>query len=304
MGADSLTYAVSHHTVLRYSERVAPSYNEVRMRPRDRGGQRTLTFALITSPRSVPRSRVDFFGNTVHRIDIGDSHDTLGMAVETVVESNPARRRPSLRSWDPERLEQDARLEFVLGSPRVPLDSATAALRRDWIGEDRSFDALVALATRIPTEFRYATGATTVDSSIDELLRGGAGVCQDFTHLFLALARHAGWPARYVSGYLGPTGEQESTSGASHAWAEVCGADGSWAGLDPTHGCPVGPHHLRRAIGREYGDVAPHRGVFYGNGIASPPEVTVRVTRMSERAAQTVERSAALHWQQQQQQQA
>lgn len=303
MDPDALTFAVSHHTVLRYSEPVSPSYNEVRMRPRDRGSQRTLTFALITSPPAVPRSRVDFFGNTVHRVDIGDLHDTLSMSVETVVESTPPRRRPSPPAWDPAALERDARLEYALASPRVPLAASTAALRREWLGEDRSFDALVDLSARIPEDFRYLTGATTVDSSIDDLLRGGAGVCQDFSHLFLAVARHAGWPARYVSGYLGPEGEHEHTYGASHAWVEVCGADGTWAGLDPTHGGHVGPHHLRLAVGRDYGDVAPHRGVFYGTATASPPEVAVKVTVMSERAAQTAERGAALYWQQQQQQQ-
>ena len=303
MDPHALTFAVSHHTILRYSEAVSPSYNEVRMRPRDRGTQRTLTFALITSPPAVPRSRVDFFGNTVHRVDIGDPHDTLAMAVETVVESALPRGRPSPAGWDPATLERDARLEYALASPRVPLGPSTAALSREWIGDDRSFDALVELSLLIPREFRYLTGATTVDSSIEDLLRGGAGVCQDFSHLFLAVARHAGWPARYVSGYLGPEGEHASTSGVSHAWVEVCGADGTWAGLDPTHGGHVGPHHLRLAVGRDYGDVAPHRGVFYGTAHASTPEVTVRVTRMSERAARTAERGAALYWQQQQQQQ-
>jgi transglutaminase-like putative cysteine protease len=303
VGLDALTYSVSHHTTLRYSERVSPSFNEVRMRPRDRGGQRTLSFALLTSPRSAPRSRVDFFGNTVHRVDIGDPHETLVFAVETVVENTPRRRRPTLRPWHPQVLDRDARLEFALSSPRVSLDPATAALTRSWIGDDRSFDALIELAERIPREFRYVAGATTVDSSIDELLSGGAGVCQDFTHLFLALARHAGWPARYVSGYLGPTGTQHSVAGASHAWAEVCGGDGTWVGLDPTQGDYTGTHHLRLAVGRDYGDVAPHRGVFYGNAVAAPPEVSVRVTRMSERAARTAERGTALHWQQQQQQQ-
>ena len=102
---------------------------------------------------------------------------------------------------------------------------------------------------------------------------------------------------------FGPTGELESTAGASHAWVEVCGAEGTWAGLDPTHGGHVGPHHLRLAVGRDYGDVAPHRGVFYGTARAATPEVTVRVTRMSERAARVAERGTALHWQQQQQQQ-
>jgi transglutaminase-like putative cysteine protease len=303
MGSDTLTYAVSHHTMLRYSQAVAPSYNEVRMRPRDRSGQRTLAFALVTTPRAVPRARVDFFGNTVHRIDVGDPHDTLGLAVETVVETTPSRRRTTPRPWSPELLERDARLEFILASPRVPLDPSTAALRRQWTGEDRSFDALVALATWIPRAFRYVTGATTVDSSIDELLSGGAGVCQDFTHLFLAMARHAGWPARYVSGYLGPTAEHETSAGASHAWAEICGADGTWIALDPTHGGLAGPNHIRLAVGRDYSDVAPHRGVFYGDAVAEPPEVSVKVTRMSERAARTAERGAALHWQQQQQQQ-
>jgi transglutaminase-like putative cysteine protease len=303
VGPHALTFAVSHHTVLRYSEPVAPSYNEVRMRPRDRGNQRTLTFALITSPPAVPRSRVDFFGNTVHRVDIGDPHDTLAMAVETVVESSPARRLPRAQPWDRGTLERDARLEYALASPRVPLAPVTAGLRRRWLGDDHSFDALVELASIIPREFRYLAGATTVDSSIDDLLGGGAGVCQDFSHLFLAIARHAGWPARYVSGYLGPEGEHESTAGASHAWVEVCAADGTWVGLDPTHGGQVGPHHLRLAVGRDYGDVAPHRGVFYGAAAACAPEVTVRVTRMSERAARTAERGAALYWQQQQQQQ-
>lgn len=303
MGPGALTFAVSHHTTLRYSEVVAPSFNEVRMRPRDRAGQRTLTFALLTSPTAVPRARVDFFGNAVHRVDVGEPHDSLRLAVETVVSNSPPRRRHALRPWLPEALERDARLEYVLPSPRVPLDAATAALHDEWIGDDRTFDALLELSTRIPRVFRYVTGATSVDSTIEELLRGGAGVCQDFSHLFLALARHAGWPARYVSGYLGPAGEHESTAGASHAWVEVCGADGTWVGLDPTHGGPIGPHHLALAVGRDYGDVAPHRGVFYGDALAAAPEVTVRVTRMSERAAETAERGAVLHWQQQQQQQ-
>jgi len=303
MGADALTYAVSHHTTLRYSEPVAPSYNEVRMRPRDRSGQRTLAFALVVSPPAVPRARVDFFGNTVHRIDVGEPHETLAMAVETVVETTTPAPRPGLHPWSPAVLERDARLEFVLPSPRVALDPRTAALRAAWVGDDRSFEAMVELATRIPREFRYVTGATTVHSGIDELLAGGAGVCQDFTHLLLAMARHAGWPARYVSGYLGPTGEHESSAGASHAWVEVCGAEGTWIALDPTHGGLAGPEHIRLAVGRDYGDVAPHRGVFYGTAVAAPPEVSVRVTRMTPTAAESVERGAALHWQQQQQQQ-
>ncbi|GAC1337263.1 MAG: hypothetical protein NVSMB29_01310 [Candidatus Dormibacteria bacterium] len=303
MGAESLTYAVSHRTTLRYSERVSLSYNEVRMRPRDRGGQRTLAFSLLSTPAAAPRSRVDYYGNYVHRVDVTTPHQVLEFTVDAVVENSEPRRR-RLTNWTADSLASDPRLEFSLPSPRVPIAANTRSLWKEWTGGDNSFDAVVAAAERIPRELRYVTGATTVESSIDELLEGGAGVCQDFTHLFLAMVRGAGWPARYVSGYLGPADETTVFEGQSHAWVEVCGADGRWVGLDPTHGRFTGVHHLRLAVGRDYGDVAPHHGLFFGAAVGSAPEVTVRIERISNWQPEAAEPHAAVHWQQQQQQQA
>lgn len=303
MGTESLTYAVSHRTTLRYTETVALSFNEVRMRPRDRGSQRTLTFSLLSNPAAVPRSRIDYFGNYVHRVDVTTPHAVLEFTMDAVVENSEPRRR-RLAEWPAAVLAGDPRLEYALPSPRVPVGPLTDSLWREWNGDDTSFDALLATAARIPRELRYVAGATTVESSIEDLLAGGAGVCQDFTHLMIAMARGAGWPARYVSGYLGPTGDETVLEGQSHAWVEICGADGRWVGLDPTHGQFAGPHHLRLAVGRDYGDVAPHRGLFYGTAAGAAPEVTVRVTRLSTQQVETVERGAAVHWQQQQQQQA
>jgi transglutaminase-like putative cysteine protease len=302
MGPESLTVAVSHRTTLRYSETIGLSYNEVRMRPRDRGNQRVLAFALLSAPAAVPRSRVDFYGNFVHRVDVTTPHDILELSVEAVVENGDVRRRRPAQ-WQPDQLERDAHLEFALPSPRVPLAGATRTLLQEWAGDDRTFDALAGVSARITAEFRYVSGATHVDSSIDDLLAGGAGVCQDFTHLFLALARHAGWPARYVSGYLGPVGDETTAVGETHAWAEVCGPDGRWVGLDPTQGDHTGPQHIRLAVGRDYGDVAPHRGLFYGTAGGDAPEVSVRVSRMSPQQAAVVHRGNAIQWQQQQQQQ-
>jgi len=301
VGSESLTYAVWHHTKLRYTESVALSFNEVRMRPRDRGSQRTLAFSLLSNPAAVPRSRIDYFGNYVHRVDVTTSHDVLEFVVEAVVENSEPRRR-RLPEWSTEVLAADPRLEYMLPTSRVPLAPATRSLWEEWNGHDRSFDAVLATAQRIPQELRYVTGATTVESSIDDLLAGGAGVCQDFTHLFLAMVRGAGWPARYISGYLGPAGDQMFIEGQSHAWAEVCGADGRWVALDPTHGGFTGVHHLRLAAGRDYSDVAPHRGLFYGTSEGARPEVLVRITRMSQQQVETEHRGAAVHWQQQQQQ--
>src|ERR1700690_3336687 len=87
MGSESLTYAVWHHTTLRYTNTVALSFNEVRMRPRDRGSQRTLAFSLLSNPLAVPRSRIDYFGNYVHRVDVAGAHDMLELVVDSVVEN-------------------------------------------------------------------------------------------------------------------------------------------------------------------------------------------------------------------------
>jgi transglutaminase-like putative cysteine protease len=302
VGAQPLTFAVTHRTTLRYSDTVHASYNEVRMHPRHRGGQRVHTFTLVSDPAAVPRSRIDFYGNVVHRVDVAAPHQVLQFSMQSVVSTaEPRRRRPD--PWPQGILERDPNYEFALPSPRVPLDASTLALLHDWVGDDRSFDALVELGRRIPTEFRYVTGATTVDSSIADLLDGGAGVCQDFTHLFCALARHMGWPARYVSGYLGPKPEVMEVVGESHAWAEVCGTDGRWVGIDPTHGVLVGGTHIRLAVGRDYGDVAPHRGLYFGGATGATPDVVVKVARMSSTESLATHRDGPMERQQQQQQQ-
>jgi transglutaminase-like putative cysteine protease len=302
MGPETLTYAVSHDTVLRYSKTVGLSYNEVRMRPPDRGMQRTLRFALSSDPLTEPASRVDYYGNVVHRVDVTTPHQELRLRADSVVQNDPVRTsRPT--PWDLETIQLDPRLDYALPSPRVPLAPATRALLDEWCGDDRSFEALLHVAECIRRDFRYVTGATTVQSSIDDLLAGGAGVCQDFTHLFLAVARHAEWPARYISGYVGPAEDEESVEGQSHAWAEVCGANGRWLGIDPTHGGQVGQRHVRLAVGRDYASVAPHRGLFYGDAVAAPPEVTVRITRVDVQRSEVAEQMAAMPWNQQEEQQ-
>src|SRR6202165_411135 len=174
MGSESLTYAVWHHTTLRYTDPVALSFNEVRMRPRDRVTQRTLAFSLLSNPAAVPRSRVDYFGNYVHRVDVTGPHDLLEFVVDAVVENSEPRRR-RLPEWTAEMLAANPQLEYVLPTRRVPLAQSTRSLWTEWNGEDRSFDAVIATAKRIPQELRYVSGATTVESSIEDLLAGGGG---------------------------------------------------------------------------------------------------------------------------------
>ncbi len=127
----------------------------------------------------------------------------------------------------------------------------------------------------------YEPGATDVSTTASGALDLGAGVCQDFVHVAIAVLRACGIPARYASGYLHPdedAGIGDSVTGQSHAWLEAW--LGAWHPIDPTSGAAVGERHVLVARGRHYGDVAPLKGVFHG-----PPDLSVDVRVAIERVA-------------------
>jgi len=139
----------------------------------------------------------------------------------------------------------------------------------------------------IPDRFEYRHGVTYVGSTVEDLLEGGAGVCQDFAHLALSLLRDLGIAARYVSGYFyAPSGEAADAASAevqTHAWIEALlpaenGGEPRWAGADPTNRRLAGPEHVKIGHGRRYGDIPPIKGVFRG-AAGSKMESSVRMTR-------------------------
>jgi transglutaminase-like putative cysteine protease len=144
-----------------------------------------------------------------------------------------------------------------------------------------------ALCEVIPDRFEYRAGVTYVGSTVEDLLEGGAGVCQDFAHLSLALLRDLGIAARYVSGYFYATSGDEvdaaSAEVQTHAWIEALlpaegGGEPRWTGADPTNRRLAGPEHVKIGHGRRYGDIPPIKGVFRGVA-GSNMESSVRMTR-------------------------
>ncbi len=111
----------------------------------------------------------------------------------------------------------------------------------------------------------FKTGVTTVDTKLEEVLKNKVGVCQDFTHLFCALARDNGIPARYVSGYLNQ-GIGFSGDSQMHAWAECYIPEVGWIGFDPTNNLLVNDNHIKVAHGKDYNDCSPLKGVVYALG--------------------------------------
>jgi transglutaminase-like putative cysteine protease len=286
MSAGDLQYIIRHTNRFTYSVPISESMMEVRMQPRGDGRQRCLRFELTTQPRSRVSAYQDPMGNVIHHFDIPSRHASLTITADAVIAMAPAPQVPDRLpddAWD--GLDTTIRagdhwesLQFSRFARNTPL---LADLAHE-IGCRREADPLT-MMRRLNAElfdrFTYAPYSTHVDSPIDEALQARAGVCQDLAHIMIALARRIGIPCRYVSGYLSPSAESpdRSVEGATHAWAEAYLPPVGWVGFDPTNNVLAEERHVRVAVGRDYADVPPTRGVFRGEA-GSELGVSVTVT--------------------------
>lgn len=251
---------IVHTTRYHYSAPIAETVMEVRLRPMEGNGQRCIDFRLEISHGVKPRHYLDGYGNDVHYFNLVRPHSGLSVVSRSTVETGlPPDEDPG------EELVQDF-LRFR--SPVKELDGVKELARRHPIDDPSSpasvERALDELTTTIAREFTYDQTVTNVYSAVDDVLALKAGVCQDFAHLFIAVARSMGVPARYVSGYIHLRGDKTSFT-ASHAWAEAWIAGQGWVGFDATHPVRTTPNHVRLAVGRDYSDAAPTRGIYVGS---------------------------------------
>jgi transglutaminase-like putative cysteine protease len=262
---------VSHVTRLSYSEPVVEAHSEVRKSPVDTGLQRVVTHKVEIDPPARVGRYQDSFGSDVRYFNLLEPHDGVEIRATSVVETTDAICcGPSYdldtRSWT-EKLT-----EYIQWSASVPLlpeyQEIPNRVEEGLSGED-FVAALSDLGATFRSRFRYDPDATDVHSSPAELLAKGGGVCQDLTHAMLGVLRLSSVPCRYVSGYLfDPATERggESIRGAaaSHAWVQAWHRDLGWIGIDPTNNKLVDWQYVRVAVGRDYSDVQPVRGVFLG----------------------------------------
>jgi transglutaminase-like putative cysteine protease len=265
---------IVHSTRYRYTGPIAETVMEVRLQPMDGNGQRCLDFRLELSHGVRPRAYRDGYGNHVHYFNLVRPHSGLSVISRSTVETGLG------PDGDPgEELVHDY-LRF-----RVPVKNVEGVrelARRHAITDPSSSveveHALDELTLGISREFTYDRTVTNVYSAVDEVLALRAGVCQDFAHLFIAVAREMGVPTRYVSGYIHTPGARAVA--ASHAWAEAWVAGRGWIGFDATHPVRTTPHHVRLAVGRDYTDAAPTRGVYVGSATGSM-SISVKTRELS-----------------------
>jgi transglutaminase-like putative cysteine protease len=280
-----LIYSVRHITTFRYEPAVRESVMEVRMQPRSEAHQRCLSFTLDVSPATNITQYRDFTGNTVHHFDIAGSHTEVKVTAQSTVEVEAvAAPRPSeAGDWaDLDAMTAtDDYWETMLPSQFCYSGDALDELAKELDVERRDgpLEVLTQLNQGIYRSFAYVPNSTKVDSPIEEALLSRQGVCQDFAHIMIALVRPLRIPCRYVSGYLfhrEENGQKDrSLEGASHAWVEALVPRLGWTAFDPTNNLIGGDRHIRVAIGRDYADVPPTRGVHKGE---AKSELSVAVT--------------------------
>jgi transglutaminase-like putative cysteine protease len=280
-----MSYRVRHVTEYMYSDAVSTSHHELHLRPRAMPGQFVSDELVTVTPEpALRRERIDWFGNPATHLAIHARHTRLAVTSTFIVDINREPPPEDDGSWEAARdwvragadAEARAAVEMAMPSPRVlPSEAARAFAEPSFTPGRPLAEAATDLMHRIHKEFKYDPVATDVATPVDEVLRGRRGVCQDFAHVMLACLRAFGLTARYVSGYLVTT--RAGTNGsnndpallgadASHAWVSVRLPGGAWLDLDPTNDVVPTDRHIVVAVGRDFGDVTPMRGVLLGGG--------------------------------------
>lgn len=292
-----MRYRVTHVTRYLYAGPVSLCHSIAHLKPREQPGQVTLSAQVRADPwPAVAREYRDRFGNRVSYFSVQQSHSALEVTALSEVQVLPPPLPDFAASMPWERVVEtlregrdetlpEARI-FTLPSPYVPRHDAAADFARPCFAPGRPvLEAVGELMGHIYRELEYDPHFTTVATPIDEVLAHRRGVCQDFAHLALAVLRGLGLAARYVSGYLEtlpPPGQPKlQGADASHAWFSVLVPGTGWIDFDPTNDQVPRGQHIVTAVGRDYQDVTPVRGVFYGGG-EHRLEVAVDVDRVEE----------------------
>ncbi len=278
----------THTTLYEYASPAFESHNEVRLMPIDNGDQRVVDFKISVDPYT-PVFSYDKPGGVVHHFGIRPRHDRLQIVADAMVETfreNPFEKVNLIEDdFDFYRSEEirQRNVEFLSPSPYIQPNKGAEQIATEAFADRPPSTAsyLLALSRLLYGSLTYDPNATHVHSTLDEVITGRAGVCQDFSHLMIACARSQGIPARYVSGYLYVEKDDKGIRGdeATHAWVECLMPDGRWAGFDPTNNLLASDRYIKIHIGRDYSDVTPTKGIYVGTP-AAKLEVLVHVEKL------------------------
>jgi transglutaminase-like putative cysteine protease len=257
---------VEHRFAFEYDAFISESFLELRVQPKTTPQQAVASFELaVGPPTSVHRYR-DWNDNLTHHFTITKFHDRIAVSARTLVQTHRASVAIAELTDRPARegLPYPLRDFLEFGGPVTLTPALRAAHQAIGLASTAPLGQQVqAVGAYIAKRFEYRKNVTTYDSTTEDFLAIGAGVCQDFAHLMLGLLRLRGIPCRYVSGYLHVERKKLEPS-QSHAWVEVHSPGSGWVPFDPTHNRAVDERYVVVGHGRHYDDVPPNKGIYRG----------------------------------------
>ncbi|MDF2922611.1 MAG: transglutaminase domain protein [Paenibacillaceae bacterium] len=267
---------IQHVTRYTYGDAVTDSVNELRLTPRTNSRQSCYHQEVSISPSTALLTYEDYFGNRVHAFSVNAPHRELVIKVKAVVSTQET-------VWPPPALSPGQEQELMASDSFYDrfVEYLLPTVYTAFTGELRQYaepfkpgmDGIYAWAQELTQSIHgdliYDPSATDVHTTVNETLELRRGVCQEYAHLMLAVCRHHGVPARYVSGYhfVGDlSGNNADFEQASHAWVEVLVPGSGWRGFDPTNRCEVDWRYIKLGHGRDYKDIVPVKGIYRGTG--------------------------------------
>ncbi len=264
-------YSICHELRFTYKSEVTGSVITLFLAPARNLRQAVRSFSLNTDPGGSIFTFTGPYGNRGHFFDRPSRHHELhirAISEVDVVPQSPLPESIRILSWD--KLHASIRFpeQWIMLQPSYFARPSSVILKRFMkeFGVEKGstpLNSIQKLKDALRSAFVYEPGNTTAQSPIDHILEGGRGVCQDYAHVMISILRSWGIPSRYVSGYLGPDCKKGGRS-ESHAWVECWLPDSGWFGVDPVNDGECDERHIQVAVGRDYNDFPPVRGVFSG----------------------------------------
>ena len=268
---------LAHETRYHYDTPPKGVIQTLRLTPRNFEGQRVRTWRVELDQDVQVHNGEDAFGNILSTMSFTRPLDDLTVTVRGEVETHETH---GIVAGALERFPPGL---YLRETPLTQPDADISAFAIKTAGNGDPLDKLHKLMAALHEELTFVPGVTDAATTAAKAFALKKGVCQDFTHLMIAVLRSFGVPARYVSGYI----HRPNKESQSHAWCEVWLPDVGWTGFDPTNGCPVNHDFVKTAVGRDFSDVPPNKGIYRGAG---EERIDVRV------ATRTLDRLPSLSW--------
>jgi transglutaminase-like putative cysteine protease len=264
-------FEIQHITRYIYESPVRDSANQIILFPIRDEFQDVVKQELTITGNPVVDTHIDYYGNEVGSFTYSEPHWVLTINSKIWVTTRH-RELPINDIFPAHQWEDLRRLQFMV--PYIDflrqeyfegINELKSIVDKERSAEDTPYQVALRFTQFVYDNFNYIKGVTTVETTLDEIWKLKAGVCQDFAHLLMEMLRMVQIPARYVSGYICTSRNGMRGEGATHAWAEAYIPDYGWLGIDPTNNCIANESHVRLAVGRNFSDCSPVKGVYKGS---------------------------------------